>query len=199
MFSEKSFLKEYFDDYVRQNNDARNFMHQIENCKFDISALVDHCTIRAFNIEHVAKWLYTEGFEKVSDGEINMGDWFLQVFYKPGYPTIVVDQPNHDKILSSGGGRIIYDWIVKFGYRQFHHVAVRVQEIEKAVHIWTQWGVPFVGDIACDIDTGLKQIFTKPMYRDGHPFTVLEFIERPPGCTGLVVKNADKLVKSVRS
>ena len=199
MFPEKSWLQEYFDNYVLQNSDARNFMHQIENCKFDLRALVDHCTIRALDIESVAKWLYAEGFEKVPNGLIHMEDWFLQSFYKSGYPIIVVDQPNYDKLLSTGGGAVIYDWIRKFGYRQFHHIAVRVQEIEKAVSIWTQWGIPFAGDIVCDINTGLKQIFTKPVERDGHPFTVLEFIERPPGYAGLVVQNADKLVLSAHS
>src|SRR3989344_9350769 len=146
MFTERSWLKEYFDNYVRQNNDAQNFMHQIENCKFDIRALVDHCTIRTLDIKSVGRLLLEEGFIEVPDGTIDMDSWILQLFYKPGYPMIAVDQPNYGKLdAGGGGGRIIHDWVHTFGDKQFHHIAVRVQEIDKAVKTWTQWGIPFAG------------------------------------------------------
>lgn len=199
MFKDTSFLTTFFYDYVLHNLDARCVMREIESCHFDIRALVDHCTIRTLDIMRVEEWLCAEGFKKMSDGTVDMGDWFLQSFYKIGYPTIVVDQPHDENMSENCGGKIIFDWVKTFGDNQFHHIAVRVSDIEQAVKKWAQWGVSFAGGVICDKKTGLKQIFTKPVERDGHSYTVLEFIERPPGCTGLVVPNADKLVLSVYS
>lgn len=185
-------------DYVMGNRNACLILHTIREHVFDPRALVDHCTIRTLDIESVAKKLYTLGFEKIPGGAIDMVDWILQPFQKPGYPIIVVDQPHQDRLFQIGGGKIIGDWVVMFGDEQFHHIALRVENIFGAVKVWRELGVSFAGDIVCDKETGLKQIFTKAVERDGNPYTVLEFIERPPGCTGLVVPNANQLVWSIR-
>ncbi|MBI5004647.1 MAG: hypothetical protein HZC04_00460 [Candidatus Lloydbacteria bacterium] len=196
MFPEESFLEYYFKLYVMGNHDARSVLRAMRDSGFDPSALVDHCTIRTQNIKSVAKKLNTQGFEKVKDGSIDMGDWFLWSFYRPGYPIVVADQAHYKNQSSTGGGKIIHDWVERFGDEQFHHIAIRVEEIYQAVTKWTSWGVSFSDGIVCDKQTGLKQVFTKPILSHGYPYTVLEFIERPPGCTGLVVPNADKLVLS---
>lgn len=178
------------------NDDARSVLRAIRDSGFDPLALVDHCTIRTQNIKSVAKKLKAEGFEKVNNGSIDMGDWFLWSFYRPGYPIVVADQAHYKNKSSTGGGKIIHDWVEQFGDEQFHHIAIRVEEIRLAAAKWIQWGVSFSGDIVSDKQTGLKQVFTEPMLRRCLPYTVLEFIERPPGCVGLVVPNADKLVLS---
>lgn len=198
MFPARSFLDSYFSEYVLDNPDARSIMRQIGECRFDARALVDHCTIRTLDIESVAKELYAIGFEKMHGEAVDMGDWFLQPFQKHGYPVIVVDQPREGRLFQSGGGEIIDNWVKTFGGERFHHIAIRVESIFGAVKVWREKGISFVGDIVCDKETGLKQIFTKAVAREGNPFTVLEFIERPPGCTGLVVPNANQLVLSVR-
>jgi hypothetical protein len=198
VFKEGSFLAEYFDEYLRYNRDARQIIDEIKKSQFDASKLIDHCTIRTLDIEKVAGLLYAEGFEKRPDGMVDMGDWFLQSFYKQGYPIIVVDQQKPWQVYGNGGGKIIHDWVNKFGDAQFHHIAICVGKIDIAVETWQRWGIVFTGKIVSDSNTGLKQIFTKPVLKDELPYTVLEFMERPPGCSGLIVKNADALVLSSR-
>jgi 4-hydroxyphenylpyruvate dioxygenase-like putative hemolysin len=77
-----------------------------------------------------------------------------------------------------------------------HHIAVRVEEIETAVARQKRRGVSFAGGIVGERGGDLRQIFTAADARNGHPFTVVELIERHRGYNGFSPPSADRLMKS---
>jgi len=83
-----------------------------------------------------------------------------------------------------------------FGDQVFHHVAVRVEDIEKAVERLKKNGVVFAGNIVGPSGGQLRQIFSSPEIVDGQPFTVLELAERHRGYQGFLPPQADSLMKS---
>ena len=60
-----------------------------------------------------------------------------------------------------------------FGDQVFHHVAVRVEDIEQAIERLKAQGVVFAGQIVGARGGQLRQIFTAPEMVDGQPFSVL--------------------------
>jgi 4-hydroxyphenylpyruvate dioxygenase-like putative hemolysin len=86
--------------------------------------------------------------------------------------------------------------VKKFGDRVFHHVAVRVEDIEKSIDRLKAKGVVFTGQIVGLRGGSLRQIFTAPEMVDGQPFSVLELTERHRGYQGFSPPQADSLMKS---
>ena len=84
----------------------------------------------------------------------------------------------------------------RFGDQVFHHVAVRVEDIEKAIDRLKSKGVVFAGKIVGASGGQLRQIFSAPEMVEGQPFTVLEFAERHRGYRGFLPPQADSLMKS---
>ena len=95
-----------------------------------------------------------------------------------------------------GKTSIIPGWVGRFGDRVFHHVAVRVEDIEAAIAKLKGRGVVFTGEIVGARGGTLRQIFTAPEMVDGHPFSVLELAERHQGYQGFLPPQADSLMKS---
>jgi 4-hydroxyphenylpyruvate dioxygenase-like putative hemolysin len=78
----------------------------------------------------------------------------------------------------------------------FHHLAIRVQDIEAAIAKLKAKGVAFTGDIVGPRGGNLRQIFTAPELVDGHPFSVLELAERHEGYQGFSPPQADSLMRA---
>ncbi len=95
-----------------------------------------------------------------------------------------------------GGTSIIPAWVEKFGDQVFHHIAVRVQDIEQAIERLKRRGVVFAGQIVGEPGGRLRQIFTAPEMVDGQPFSVLELAERHRGYQGFLPPQADSLMKA---
>ncbi|MDR4469043.1 MAG: hypothetical protein MRJ68_12240 [Nitrospira sp.] len=72
------------------------------------------------------------------DETLQYDDWYAKVFRKVGYPALFVDQAYPDE---RGHTSIIPGWVKKFGDKVFHHVAVRVEDIELAVARLQEQGV----------------------------------------------------------
>ena len=103
-----------------------------------------------------------------------------------------------DQAYPDGRGRtsIIPGWVKTFGDLVFHHVAVRVEDIEQAIERLKPQGVVFAGQIVGARGGQLRQIFTAPEIVDGQPFSVLELTERHRGYQGFSPPQADSLMKS---
>jgi hypothetical protein len=84
----------------------------------------------------------------------------------------------------------------QFGDNLFHHLAVRVQDIERAIDRLKSKGVVFAGGIVGPRGGNLRQIFTAPEMVDGHPFSVLELAERHEGYQGFSPPQADSLMRA---
>lgn len=148
-------------------------------------------TIRTLEIDRGAEPFVKLGY--AYDETLQYDDWYAKVFRKVGYPALFVDQAYPDE---RGQTSIIPGWVNKFGDKVFHHVAVRVEDIEQAVARLQGKGVVFAGNIVGASGASLRQIFSAPETIDGQPFSVLELAERHRGYQGFSPPQADSLMKS---
>jgi catechol 2,3-dioxygenase-like lactoylglutathione lyase family enzyme len=178
-------------DYVAHNRAAGVLKTMLDDAGVGLFPVIDHLTIRTFDIERGAERFVNLGY--VYDETIEYADWYAKVYRKAGYPALFVDQAYTD---DRGKTSIIPAWVKKFGDQVFHHVAVRVEDIEKAVERLKQKGVVFAGNIVGNRGDDLRQIFSAPEMVDGQPFSVLELAERHHGYLGFLPPQADSLMKS---
>ncbi|HXV68918.1 MAG TPA: VOC family protein [Nitrospira sp.] len=178
-------------DYVAHNRAARVLQTMLDDAGVGIMPVVDHITIRTFDIDRGAAPFVSLGY--TYDETLEYDDWYAKVYRKSGYPALFVDQAYADE---RGKTSIIPGWVDKFGDRVFHHIAVRVEDIEKAVEQLKHKGVVFAGNIVGARGGALRQIFSAPETVDGQPFSVLELAERHRGYQGFLPPQADSLMKS---
>lgn len=178
-------------DYIAHNRAAGILKTMLDQSGVGFSPVMDHVTIRTLEIDPSAEPFVTLGY--AYDETLQYDDWYAKVYRKVGYPALFVDQAYPDE---RGKASIIPGWVNKFGDKVFHHVAVRVEDIEQAVARLQQKGVVFAGEIVGERGGHLRQIFSSPEMIDGHPFTVLELAERHRGYLGFLPPQADSLMKS---
>lgn len=178
-------------DYVARNRAAGVLKTMLDECGVGIMPVVDHVTIRTFDIDRGAQPFVSLGY--AYDETLEYDDWYAKVYRKPGYPALFVDQAYPD---DRGKTSIIPGWVKHFGDRAFHHIAVRVEDIDKAVERLKHKGVVFAGNIVGAPGEPLRQIFSAPETVDGQPFSVLELAERHRGYQGFLPPQADSLMKS---
>lgn len=177
--------------YVARNRAAGVLKVMLDETGIGFSPVIDHITIRTLDIDRGAEPFVKLGY--ADDETLQYDDWYAKVYRKIGYPALFVDQAYPDV---RGKTSIIPGWVDKFGDKVFHHVAVRVEDIEQAVARLQQKGVVFVGKIVGDAGGPLRQIFSAPEIIDGQPFSVLELAERHRGYQGFLPPQADSLMKS---
>ncbi len=178
-------------DYLARNRAATVLKVMLDETGVGFSPLIDHVTIRTFDIDRGAKPFVQLGYSY--DETLQYDDWYAKVYRKPGYPALFVDQAYPDE---RGKTSIIPGWVNKFGDKVFHHVAVRVEDIDHAVARLKQKGLVFAGNIVGAPGDHLRQIFSSPEMVDGQPFSVLELAERHRGYLGFLPPQADSLMKS---
>ena len=178
-------------DYVSRNRAAGLLKTMLDEAGVGLFPVIDHVTIRTLDIEQGALPFVSLGY--AYDETLTYDDWYAKVYRKPGYPALFVDQAYPD---DRGRSSIIPGWVQKFGDKVFHHIAVRVEDIEHAVARLKQKGVVFAGTIVGDPGDRLRQVFSAPETVGGHPFTVLELAERHRGYLGFLPPQADSLMKS---
>jgi hypothetical protein len=177
--------------YISGNRAAKVLRDSLDKAGVGFYPVADHLTLRTLNIDRRA-----EEFTRLGYGyseTIEYEDWYAKVYRKVGYPALFVDQAYPD---ARGRTSIIPGWVNKFGDQVFHHVAVRVEDIEQAIERLKAQGVAFAGQIVGARGGQLRQIFTTPEMVDGQPFSVLELAERHRGYQGFSPPQADSLMKS---
>lgn len=178
-------------DYLEHNRAAGILKAMLDESGVGFSPVMDHVTIRTLDIDRGAEPFVTLGY--AYDETLQYADWYAKVYRKIGYPALFVDQAYPDQ---RGTTSIIPGWVNKFGDKVFHHVAVRVEDIELAVALLQDKSVVFAGNIVGERGGHLRQIFSSPEMVDGQPFTVLELAERHRGYLGFLPPQADNLMKS---
>lgn len=178
-------------DYLARNRAAMVLKAMLDETGVGFSPLIDHVTVRTFDIDRGATPFVNLGY--AYDETLQYDDWYAKVYRKSGYPALFVDQAYPDE---RGKTSIIPGWVNKFGDKVFHHVAVRVEDIDHAVARLKQKGVVFAGNIVGAPGGHLRQIFSSPEMVDGQPFSVLELAERHRGYLGFLPPQADSLMKS---
>ena len=177
--------------YVSGNRAANVLRASLDEAGVGFYPVADHLTLRTLDIDRRA-----EEFTRLGYGyseTIEYEDWYAKVYRKVGYPALFVDQAYSDE---RGRTSIIPGWVNRFGDQVFHHVAVRVEDIERAMERLKTKGVVFTGQIVGARGGQLRQIFTVPEMVDGQPFSVLELAERHRGYQGFSPPQADSLMKS---
>ena len=184
-------LERMVTEYVARNRAAKILKGLLDDAGVGFYPVVDHVTLRTLDIDRRAEQFVALGY--AFDETLEYDDWYAKVYRKSGYPALFVDQ-------AYGGDRgkssIIPGWVNIFGDQVFHHVAVRVEDIDKAVERLKKNGVIFAGNIVGAAGGQLRQIFSAPEMVDGQPFTVLELAERHRGYLGFLPPQADSLMKS---
>lgn len=184
-------LERMVTEYVARNRAAKILKGLLDEAGVGFYPVVDHVTLRTLDIDRRAEQFVALGY--AFDETLEYDDWYAKVYRKSGYPALFVDQ-------AYGGDRgkssIIPGWVNIFGDKVFHHVAVRVEDIDKAVERLKKNGVIFAGNIVGATGGQLRQIFSSPEMVDGQPFTVLELAERHRGYLGFLPPQADSLMKS---
>ncbi len=178
-------------EFLRRNQAATTLQTMLDEAGVGFTPVIDHVTVRTLDIDRRAEPFIALGY--AFDETLEYDDWYAKVYRKPGYPALFVDQ-------AYGGDRgrtsIIPGWVQQFGDQVFHHVAVRVENIETAVRQLKQKGIVFAGNIVGARGDALRQIFSSPEMIEGHPFSVLELAERHRGYLGFLPPQADSLMKS---
>lgn len=179
------------EEFVRHNQAARTLQTMLDEAGVGLTPVIDHVTLRTLDIDRRAEPFIGLGY--AFDETLEYDDWYAKVYRKSGYPALFVDQ-------AYGGDRgrtsIIPGWVAHFGDRVFHHIAVRVEDIDTAVRQLKQKGIVFAGNVVGARGDSLRQIFSSPEMVEGHPFSVLELAERHRGYLGFLPPQADSLMKS---
>jgi len=184
-------ISRMIDAYVARNHAAKILRELLEEAGVGFYPVADHLTLRTLDIDRRAEEYTKLGY--AYSETLQYDDWYAKVYRKAGYPALFVDQAYPDE---RGKTSIIPGWVKKFGDQVYHHVAVRVDDIEKAIDRLKMKGVVFAGQIVGARGGPLRQIFTTPEMIDGQPFSVLELAERHRGYQGFSPPQADSLMKS---
>jgi catechol 2,3-dioxygenase-like lactoylglutathione lyase family enzyme len=184
-------LERMVTDYLEHNDAAMALKNMLDDVGTGFWPVVDHVTLRTKGIDRRAEPFVALGY--VYDETIEFEDWYAKVYRKTGYPALFVDQAYAD---DRGKTSIIPGWVDRFGDQVFHHIAVRVEDIEQAIERLKQRGVVFAGKIVGEPGGRLRQIFTAPEMVAGQPFSVLELAERHRGYQGFLPPQADSLMKA---
>lgn len=190
-------VRKYIEEFVKNSRPVAVLKEHLDKVGIGLYPVVDHITVRTMDVDRRAreflrlgyKWDRTLGV----DGILQYDDWWAKVYRKPGLPALFVDQPFKGP---RGNTSVITPWVKRFSDRVLHHIAVRVEEIERAVSMMKKRGIRFAGPIVGARGTDLRQIFTAAGVKRGHPFTVVEIIERHRGYAGFSPPSADALMKS---
>ncbi|MPZ47930.1 MAG: hypothetical protein GEU75_01200 [Dehalococcoidia bacterium] len=178
-------------DYLAQNGAARILKVALDDTGAGFWPVMDHLTIRTFDIDRRAQEWVDLGY--VYSETLNFEDWYAKVYRLQGYPALFIDQAYLDE---RGRTSLIPAWVEAFGDNTFHHIAVRVEDIEVAIRQLQARGVAFAGTIIGDPGSDLRQIFSVAETKDGKAFSVLELTERHRGYQGFSPPQADVLMKS---
>jgi len=184
-------ISRMIETYVSRNHAAKILREMLEEAGVGFYPVADHLTLRTLDVDRRAEEYTKLGY--AYSETLQYDDWYAKVYRKAGYPALFVDQAYPDE---RGKTSIIPGWVKKFGDHVYHHVAARVDDIEKAIDRLKMKGVVFAGQIVGARGGPLRQIFTAPEMVDGLPFSVLELAERHRGYQGFSPPQADSLMKS---
>ena len=151
-------------EYVARNRAAKILKVCSTKAGVGFYPVVDHVTLRTMDIDRRAEPFLALGY--AYDETLNYDDWYAKVYRKAGYPALFVDQAYAD---ARGKTSIIPGWVAAFGDQIFHHIAVRVEDIDKAVNRLKTNGVVFAGQIVGPAGGQLRQIFRPPNSSMGSP------------------------------
>ncbi|MBI3317824.1 MAG: hypothetical protein HYZ90_01570 [Candidatus Omnitrophica bacterium] len=190
-------VRRYVQTFVKGCKAARLLQEELEKAGVGLFPVVDHITVRTLDVDRRSKEFQRLGFrwDKAvgKEGVLEYDDWWAKVYRKPGLPTVFIDQAFEGP---RGKTSVIPPWVRRFSDRALHHIAVRVEEIESAVRTLRKRRISFAGSIVGKKGSELRQIFTAADVKRGHPFTVVELIERHRGYAGFSPPSADALMKS---
>ena len=193
----ETLLQHYIDDFTGQNHAAKVIADGLRVIGIGFWPVIDHITFRTLDVDKRAEeFLKLKYTYDTKLGILEYDNWFAKVYRKTGYPALFIDQAFNGP---KGKGSLIPDWVKAFGDQTLHHVAIRIDEIERAIFYLEKQAVKFTGQIVGDKGTDLRQIFTQPEIKKGKAFSVVELTERHRGFDGFSPPQANRLMESTRT
>ena len=193
----ETLLQRYIDDFTGQNQSAKVIADGLRVIGIGFWPVIDHITFRTLDVDKRAEeFLKLKYTYDTKLGVLEYDNWFAKVYRKTGYPALFIDQAFNGP---KGKGSLIPDWVKAFGDKTLHHVAIRIEEIERAIFYLEKQGVKFASQIVGDKGTDLRQIFTQPEMKKGKAFSVIELTERHRGFDGFSPPQANRLMESTRT
>ena len=190
-------VRKYMEEFVKNSRPAAVLKEHLDKAGIGLYPVVDHITVRTLDVDRRAGEFLRLGYRwdrsLGQNGILQYDDWWAKVYRKPGLPALFIDQAFKGP---RGNTSVITPWVKRFSDRVLHHIAVRVEEIERAVSAMKKRGIRFAGPVVGARGTDLRQVFTAADVKRGHPFTVVEIIERHRGYAGFCPPSADALMKS---
>lgn len=193
----EKFLRAIVDGFIGANRAAKVLADGLRVIGPGLYPIIDHLAFWTLDIDARARDFTAYGYRFDRKlGVLKLGCGLGKVYRKAGYPAILIAQPGAGK---RGGLGPIAEWVRDFGGQGLHHLAVRVEDIERGIFYLEKQGVAFTGKTAGTRESGLRQTVTRPEVRDGKTFTMLELIERHGGYTGFVPGKIIGLMESAAS
>src|SRR2546425_3293720 len=135
-------LRDYVRDFLQHNTAGRKLDAMLRATGVGLRPILDHLTFRTQDIDRRAQEFLRLGYQE--NETLDYNNWFAKVYRRDGYPTLFIDQAFPG---ARGKGSIIPPWVDKFGDNHLHHVAVQVDDIEKAIAAMKTQDIAFVGEI----------------------------------------------------
>lgn len=175
-------IRDYIDRYCASNSSANRLRSSLAETGIGLRPVIDHISIRTLDVSERSLEFEALGF-MYDDvlGIMERDSWWAKVYRRPGYPPIYLDQPFNDH---RGMTSPMRSWVERFGDGGLHHLAVAVDDIDRAITRMKELGLSFAGDVSGLVGGPFRQIYTEPELVDGAQFSVLELVERRWGFTG---------------
>ena len=135
-------LADMVKEFVAHNRAAQTLTGMLHEAGVGLQPVIDHVTLRTLDIDRRAEQFLALGY--TYDETLRYDDWYAKVYRKTAYPALFVDQAYAD---DRGRTSIIPGWVQTFGDQVFHHIAVRVEDIEHAVRQLQEKGIVFAGNV----------------------------------------------------
>ncbi len=177
-------IHSYLEEFIAHNSAAGVVAAGLRVVGIGLRPSIDHIAFRTLDVEKRMKEFLEYGY--AYDKKLGVieypRDW-AKAYRKNGYPTILAVQPFDG---ARGKGSVIPAWVKNFGEKNLHHIAIQVDDIEKAVFFLEKQNVKMGGPIHGDHGADFRKIFIEPEMKKNREYTVLELTERHRGYTGFL-------------
>ena len=175
----------YLEEFISGNAAAGVVAAGLRVVGIGLRPVIDHIAFRTLDVEKRSKEFLEYGYAYDKKlGVIEYPRDLAKAYRKTGYPAILMVQPFEG---ARGKESIVPAWVKAFGEKNLHHVALQVDDIEKAVFYLEKQSVKMGGPIQGDHGADFRKIFIDPEIKKSKEFTLLELVERHRGYTGFQV------------
>ncbi len=187
-------LRGYVDRFIANNRAAKAIANDLRVIGIGLKPLVDYLGFFSHRITDRAKEFKALGYvHRGKTWSVKDRDWRAKVYCRAGYPSVIIYEGGPGKSRRSSE---VEQWFRQFGGETPHHLAVKVDNLENGIFYLEKQGIAFTGKSVGSKDAKLRQVFARPDFKEGRPYTVLELTERHGGYRGFIPDHMVSLMKT---